>query len=87
MDGREKAPPPDDILRYRVEQLEVLLAELRLEVHDEYLDRAQLMNEYVPRAEQNKQRDGRLTFAVVAATVLMAGTSITQVIVLLASHH
>ncbi len=84
----DRPPPPEDLLRYRIELLEGGLAELRLELHDDYYDRAQLMNEYIPRsehaskiAEASTATGNRLNRLMAAATIAMVLTSIASVLV------
>jgi hypothetical protein len=79
---RSRPPSPEDIRLYRIEQLELQLAQLRLELHDEYLDRSQMMNEYVPRAEHLRHAQQRREWPVIAATVAMAVTSLANILIL-----
>lgn len=87
-DQAERPPTPEDIRLYRIELLERAHAELRLELHDEYLDRAQLMNEYIPRAEHlrlitEKQQEGsaRLNRLMAAAALVMTFSSVASIVV------
>lgn len=73
-------PGRDDIRLYRIERLEQLLAELRLELRDEYLDRAQMMNEYIPRSEHLRHQQQRREWPVIAATVVMGLTSLVGIL-------
>ncbi len=86
MDGPR--PTPEEVYRYRLEQLEVAFAALKLELHDEYLDKAQMMNEYVPRAEQARRQaeerekeSGTLSRLMLLATCGMTATSLISLVV------
>lgn len=76
----ERPPTPEDLRLYRIELLEQGLNTLRMELHDEYLDRAQMMNEYVPRAEHLRHRSERREWPLIVATVTMAATSIANIV-------
>jgi hypothetical protein len=83
----ERPPSPEDIRLYRIELLERAIEELRLELHDDYYDRAQLMNEYVPRTEhlrvateQQQHESTRRDRLMLLATIVMAGSSIATVL-------
>ena len=78
-----RPPTPDDMRLYRIELLEQGLAQLRMELREEYLDRAQLMNEYMPRAEHLRRQEERRQWPLVLATVAMALTSVANLAVLI----
>lgn len=72
---------------YRIELLEQSLGQLRQELREEYLDRAQMLNEYIPRAEHLRHQEERRQWPVVGATIAMTLTSIGNLILAIVAHH
>lgn len=61
-----------EILAFRVAQLENEHKILREELHGDYLDRHQLMNEYITRGEHQRHAAVRREWPLILAGVLVA---------------
>lgn len=87
-------PDEEQLLSWRVAMLEKVSEAIRIELYDtkrelhqdlreNYLDRAQMKNDYVPRQEQENARRIRREWPVILATIAMAGAAIANLVVAL----
>ena len=81
------APLTPELVAYVLRAHTVELHELRTELHGEYLNQAQLMNSYIPRAEQERDRKLRREWPVIGASLIVAATAIVNCILLLSGGH
>lgn len=72
--------PESEILAFRIAQLEQEHKALREELHTDYLDRHQAMNEFVPRAEQQRHAAVRREWPVIVFAGLMWVTDLAVLV-------
>lgn len=79
--------PESEILAFRLAQLESDHKALREELHTDYLDRHQVMNEYVPRAEHQRHAATRREWPIMLAALTTTVCSIATLVSLFAGGH
>jgi hypothetical protein len=71
---------------WRVRQLERGQEQLRQELEEKYLDRSQLMNEYIPREEHKRHAQARREWPMIAAALTCAGSGLAQLLHTILAH-
>lgn len=89
MDDREQTTP--ELLRWRIERLEAehvaLRTEIQLRLHDEYLTANEMRVLFPTRKELAERATIRREWPVMLTSLVLAGTSIANLIVLIGGHH
>ena len=79
--------PESEILAFRIAELEQNVKALREELRTRYLDKAELMNEYAPRAEQDHQAAVRREWPLIAFGGLYMVLQLATLIVTIRGGH
>lgn len=75
-----------EVLAFRIAQLEMAHGQLRDELHNDYLDKHQVMNEYTPRHELRRHAATRREWPLMLAALAATASSIASLVITIGGH-